>query len=97
MNTSWLEVLSYIKSQIIQRLLLSIASMRYHIDPMSSKKFTCTPAEFMYMKMGFVGLSYCRYMSSARSSSVTAGINDMPCIKMKHKHCLHHLTSNMDI
>ena len=31
------------------------------------------------MKMGRVGLSYCRYSSSASISSVTAGTNDMPC------------------
>ena len=43
------------------------------------EKHACTPAELMYMKMGFVGLSYCKYISSARSSSVTAGTNDIPC------------------
>ena len=42
---------------------------------------TCTPAELMYMKMGRVGLSYCRYSSSASISSVTAGTRDIPCMR----------------
>lgn len=42
---------------------------------------TWTPAEFMYMKIGLVGLSYCRYISSAKRSSVTAGTRDIPCSK----------------
>ena len=40
---------------------------------------TWTPVELMYMYTGAVGLSYCRYSSSASISSVTAGTSDMPC------------------
>ena len=47
---------------------------------------TCTPAELMYMRIGFVGLSYCRYISSANSNSVTAGTKDIPCSAHKFAH-----------
>ena len=64
-------------------------------DLLNNKDTTCTPAELMYIKMGFVGLSYCRYMSSASSSSVTAGTNDIPCIRVSRQHCLH-MNSNRE-
>ena len=46
---------------------------------LAAHSLACTPAELMYMKTGRVGLSYCRYRSSASKSSVTAGTRDIPC------------------